>query len=53
MILVRWPLITKNKHLLGDPEMTSVTRNYQIYSMQLETFKMVFTKLKIPDFHAE
>ena len=39
--LFRWFLITENKHLSRDPQLSSVTRNCQIYSMQLNTLKTV------------
>jgi len=32
LTLFRCPLITENKHLLRDPELSIVTRNFQIYS---------------------
>jgi len=44
--LVRCPLITENKHLSRDPELSSVTRNCQIYIMPLETLKIEIYKLK-------
>ena len=40
------PLITENKHLFGDPELSSVTRNRQIYIMPLDTLKIGIYKLK-------
>jgi len=40
------PLITENKHLLRDPELSSVTRNCQIYIMSLDTLKIGIYKLK-------
>ena len=40
------PLITENKHLLRDPELSSVTRNCQIYTMPLDTLKIGIYKLK-------
>ena len=39
-------LITENKHLLRDPELSSVTRNCQIYIMPLDTLKIGIYKLK-------
>jgi len=44
--LFRCPLITKNKHLLRDPELSIVTRNCQIYIMPLYTLKIGIYKLK-------
>ena len=44
--LFRCPLITENKHLLRDPELSSVTRNCQIYIMPLDTLKIGIYKLK-------
>ena len=44
--LFRCPLITENKHLLPDPELSSVTRNYQIYIMPFDTLKIGIYKLK-------
>ena len=46
LTLFRCPLITENKHLLRDPELSSVTRNCQIYIMQLDTLKIGIYKLK-------
>ena len=47
MLTLFWcPLITENKHLLRDPELSSVTRNCQIYIMPLETLKIGIYKLK-------
>jgi len=46
LTLFRWPLITENKHLLLDPELSSVTRNCQIYIMPLDTLKIGIYKLK-------
>ena len=46
LTLFRCPLITKNKHLLRDPELTSVTRNCQIYIMPLDTLKIWIYSLK-------
>jgi len=40
------PLITEDQHLLRDPELSSVTRNCQIYIMPLDTPKMGIYKLK-------
>jgi len=39
-------LITENKHLSPDPQLSSVTRNGQIYSTQLPTLKTGFFKFK-------
>ena len=41
----RCPLITENKHLLRDPELSIVTRNCQIYIMPLDTLKTGIYKL--------
>ena len=46
LTLFRCPLITENKHLLRDPELSSVTRNCQIYIMPLDTLKIGISKLK-------
>jgi len=46
LTLFRWPLITENKHLLRDPELSSVTRNCQIYIMPLDTLKIGIYKIK-------
>jgi len=46
LTLFRCPLITENKHFLRDPELSSVTRNCQIYIMPLETLKIEIYKLK-------
>jgi len=46
LTLFRCPLIIGNKHLLRDPELSSVTRNCQIYIMPLETLKRGIYKLK-------
>jgi len=46
LTLFRCPLITENKHLLRDPELSSVTRNCQIYIMSLDTLKIEIYKLK-------
>jgi len=46
LTLFRWPLITENKHLLRDPDLSNVTRNCQIYIMPLDTQKIVIYKLK-------
>jgi len=35
--LFKCPMITENKHLLRDPELSTVTRNCQIYIMLLDT----------------
>jgi len=45
LTLIRYPLITENKHLLRDPELSIVTRNCQIYIMPLES------DLQIKRFH--
>ena len=37
LTLFRCPLITENKHLLRDLELSSVTRNCQIYIIPLDT----------------
>jgi len=46
LTLFRCTPITKNKHLLRDPELSSVTRNCQIYIMPLDTLKIRIYKLK-------
>ena len=46
LTLFRCPLITENKHLFRDPELSSVTRNCQIYIMPLDTLKIEIYKLK-------
>ena len=46
LTLFRCPLITENKHLLRDPELSSVTRNCQMYSMPLDTLQIGIYKLK-------
>ena len=46
LTLFRCPLITENKHLLRDPELSSLTRNCQIYIMPLDTLKIGIYKLK-------
>ena len=46
LTFLRCPLITENKHLLRDPELSSVTRNCQIYIMPLDTLKIGIYKLK-------
>jgi len=47
LTLLRCLLITENKHLLRDvPELSSVTRNCQIYIMPLDTLKIGIYKLK-------
>ena len=46
LTLFRCPLITENKHLSRDPELSSVTRNCQIYTMPLDTLKIGIYKLK-------
>ena len=46
LTLFRCPLITENKHLLRDPELSIVTRNCQIYIMPLDTLKTGIYKLK-------
>jgi len=43
LTLFKCPLITENKHLLRDPELSSVTRNCQIYIMLLDTLKIEIT----------
>ena len=44
--IVKLMLITTNKHLSHDTQLSSVTRNCQIYSMQLDTIKTGVFKLK-------
>jgi len=46
LTLFRCPLITENKHLLRDPELSIVTRNCQIYITPLYTLKIGIYKLK-------
>jgi len=46
LTLFRCTLITENQHLLRDPELSSVTRNCQIYIMPLDTLKIGIDKLK-------
>ena len=46
LTLFRCTPITKNKHLLRDPELSSVTRNCQIYIRPLDTLKIGIYKLK-------
>jgi len=46
LTLFRCPLITEDKHLLRDPELSSVTRNCQIYIMPLDTLQIRINKLK-------
>jgi len=46
LTLLRCPLRTENKHILRDPELSSVTRNCQIYIMPLDTLKIGIYKLK-------
>ena len=46
LTLFRCPLITESKQLLRDPELSSVTRNCQIYIMPLDTLKIGIYKLK-------
>ena len=46
LTLFRCPLITENKLLLRDPELSSVTRNCQIYIIPLDTLKIGIYKLK-------
>ena len=46
LTLFRCPLITENKHLLHDPELSSVTLNCQFYIMPLDTLKIGVYKLK-------
>jgi len=38
-------MITENKHLLRDPELSSVTRNCQMYIIPLDTLKIGIYKL--------
>ena len=50
--LFRWHLITEHKHLSPDPQLSSVTRNCQIYSMQLDTLiTVIFLNKIIPEFY--
>jgi len=46
LTLLKCPLITENKHLLRDPELSIVTRNCQIYVMPMYTLKIVIYKFK-------
>jgi len=46
LALLRHRLITENKHLLSDRELSSVTRNCQIYIMPLDILKIGIYKLK-------
>jgi len=46
LTLFRCPLITENKHLLRDPELSRVTRNCHIYIIRLDTLKIGIYKLK-------
>ena len=46
LTLFRCPLITENEHLLRDPELSSVTRNCQIFIMPLDTLQIGIYKLK-------
>jgi len=46
LTLFRCPLITENKHLLRDPELSSVTRNCQIYIMPLDNLNIGIYQLK-------
>jgi len=46
LTLFRCSLITENKHLIRDPELSIVTRNCQIYIMLLYTLKIGIYKLK-------
>ena len=46
LTLFSCPLITENKNLLRDPELSSVTRSCQIYIMPLDTPKMGIYKWK-------
>jgi len=46
LTLLRCPLITENKHLLRDPELSRVTRNCQIYIMPLDNLNLGIYKLK-------
>ena len=45
LTLFRCPLITENKHLLRDPELSRVTRNCQIYIIPLDTLNIGIYKL--------
>jgi len=47
LTLFRCPLITENKHLLRDPELSSVTRNCQIYIMSIYKFKDFMNCIKV------
>ena len=44
--IVQMTLITENKHLSRDPQLSSVTRNCQMYRMQMNALKTGFFKLK-------
>jgi len=44
--LLSWHLVTDNKHLSLDPQLSSVNQNCQIYSMQLDAQKTGIFKLK-------
>jgi len=46
LTLFRCPLKIENKHILRDPELSSVTRNCQIYIMPLDNLKIGIYKLK-------
>jgi len=46
LTLFRCPLITENKHLLRDPDLSGVTRNCQIYIMPLDNLNIRIYKLK-------
>jgi len=49
LTLFIFPLKTENKHLLRDPELSSVTRNCQIYIMPLDTLiKFPFKRNGLP-----
>ena len=44
--IVKMPLLTETKHLLRDPELSSVTRNCQIYIMPLDNLNIGTYQLK-------
>jgi len=46
LTLFRCPLITENKHLSRDPELSSVTRNCLIYIIPLDNLNIGINKLK-------
>ena len=46
LTLFRCHLITENKHLLRDPELSSVTCNCQIYIMPLDTLQIGIYTIK-------